>query len=599
MFLPINKKDMKERGWQEADFVFVTGDAYVDHPSFGAAILTRVLESEGYKICVLSQPDWKNPESFKIFGKPKYGFFVSGGVIDSMVNHYTVNKVHRKRDVYSPGGVTGKRPDRAVTVYCNKIRQAYGNIPVVIGGIEASLRRFSHYDYWEDKIKHSILIDSQADILIYGMGEKTIVQVAKALTKGESLYDIRGISYVLPENKAEDKIKDFIQNNKNFNDKDKNFLLLNSYEQIVSDKKAYIQNFLAQTKENDCIYGRVMLEKFQYKYVVQNPPQFPLTTDEADKIYDLPYERNYHPVYKKYGGIDALKEVQFSITSHRGCFGACNFCALTYHFGRRIVKRSEDSIIREAKILTEHPDFKGYIHDVGGPTANFRNVACDKQIKYGVCKDRQCMFPSPCKNMKISHSEYLNILRKLRKLNKVKKVFIRSGIRFDYLMADKDDTFFYELCKYHISGQLKVAPEHYSDNVLKYMGKCNHNVYEKFRDKFNRINKELGKKQFLVPYLMSSHPGCTMKDAKNMSQMLKGDFIPEQVQDFYPTPSTLSTLMYYTEMNPWTLEPIYVAKKSEDKKIQRELLDKNNTVYKSNNGKLNKINSKRYKRNKQ
>lgn len=583
MFLPINKEEMNKRGWNEPDFIFLTGDAYIDHPSFGCAILTRVLEKEGYRVCVLSQPDWKNIESFKIFGKPKYGFFVSSGVIDSMVNHYTVNKVHRKKDVYSPGNVIGKRPDRAVTVYCNKIRQAYGNIPIVIGGIEASLRRFSHYDYWEDKIKHSILIDSQADLLIYGMGEKTIKEVAKALVNNQTLHNIRGTSYVLPENKLSEDLKEFTDKNKSFNDKDKNYILLNSYEDLCKNKKSYIQNFLTQSKENDPIYGRTILEKVQYKYVIQNPPQFPLTIEECDEVYALPYERTYHPIYEKFGGIDALKEVEFSITSHRGCFGACNFCALAYHFGRRIVKRSEESILKEAKILTQSPNFKGYIHDLGGPTANFRNIACKKQKTKGVCKNRQCMYPSPCPNLIVDHSEYLSILRKLRKLDKVKKVFIRSGIRFDYLMADKDDTFFEELCKYHISGQLKIAPEHMVDKVLNYMGKCPHKVYEQFKDKFNNYNKKIGKKQFLVPYLMSSHPGCTLKDAEKMSDILKGQFIPEQVQDFYPTPSTLSTLMYYTEMDPWTLKPIYVAKTLKDKKAQRDLL--NNKKYRIRNKK--------------
>ncbi|MBQ7256845.1 MAG: YgiQ family radical SAM protein [Abditibacteriota bacterium] len=581
-FLPINKKEMEDRGWIAPDFVFVSGDAYVDHPSFGVAILTRLLEAEGYKVCVLAQPDWKDTESFKIFGKPKYGFFISGGVIDSMVNHYTVNKVHRKKDVYSPGGSTHKRPDRAVTVYSNKIRQAYGQIPIVIGGIEASLRRFSHYDYWEDKIKHSILIDSQADLLIYGMGERTIIEVAKALEMGhgEALYNIRGTSYVLPENKLPETIKAFLMTDKS---DDKNFVLLNSYESLLKDKKAYIKNFLTQSRENDPVYGRCLLEKVQYKYVIQNPPQFPLSVEEADRVYALPFERTWHPVYDKEGGIEALKEVEFSITSHRGCFGSCNFCALTYHFGRRIVKRSEASILREAKILTKSPRFKGYIHDLGGPTANFRNIACDKQVKYGVCKDRQCMFPKLCPNLKVSHREYLDILRKLRKLDKVKKVFIRSGIRFDYLMADKDDTFFNELCKYHISGQLKVAPEHFSDNVLKYMGKCPHSVYENFKEKYNRVNKKLGKKQYLVPYLMSSHPGSSMKDALKMKEMLKGDFIPEQVQDFYPTPSTLSTLMYYTEMDPFTFKKIYVAKTPQEKKAQRDLLSKKSSNHKSQN----------------
>lgn len=573
MFLPINKEEMLKKGWNEPDFVFLTGDAYIDHPSFGCAILTRVLESEGYKVCVLSQPDWKNIDDFKIFGRPKYGFFVSSGVIDSMVNHYTVNKVHRKKDVYSPGNVIGKRPDRAVTVYCNKIRQAYGNIPIVIGGIEASLRRFSHYDYWEDKIKHSILIDSQADLLIYGMGERTIKEVAKALVNNdiEALHNIRGTSYVLPENKLDENLKSFTNNN-TFNDKDTNYVLLNSYEEVCKSKKSYIQNFLTQSKENDPIYGRAILEKVQYKYVIQNPPQFPLSVEETDEVYDLPYERTYHPIYEKFGGIDALKEVEFSITSHRGCFGACNFCALAYHFGRRIVKRSEESILKEAKILTQNKNFKGYIHDLGGPTANFRNVACEKQKTKGVCKNRQCMYPSPCPNLIVDHSDYLSVLRKLRKLDKVKKVFIRSGIRFDYLMADKDDSFFKELCKYHISGQLKIAPEHMVDKVLNYMGKCPHKVYDRFKDKFNAYNKKINKKQFLVPYLMSSHPGCTIKDAEKMSDILKGQFIPEQVQDFYPTPSTLSTLMYYTEMDPWTLKPIYVAKTLKEKKAQRDLL---------------------------
>ena len=573
-FLPINHKEMKDRGWSQPDFVFVSGDAYVDHPSFGVAILTRILEREGYKVCVLAQPDWKRAQSFKIFGKPKYGFFISGGVIDSMVNHYTVNKVRRKVDVYSPGGKTNMRPDRAVTVYSNKIREAYGQVPIVIGGIEASLRRFSHYDYWEDKIKHSVLLDSQADLLIYGMGERTIIEVAKALEKGdrEALYGIRGTSYVLPEYKLTGSLLSFINSGVKSN---KQYVLLNSYETLLKDKKAYIENFLTQTKEYDPVYGRCLLEKVGYKYVIQNSPGFPLTVEEADRAYDLPYERTWHPIYDKDGGIDALKEVEFSITSHRGCFGSCNFCALTYHFGRRIVKRSEASILREAKILTQSPLFKGYIHDVGGPTANFRNPSCDKQIKYGVCKDRNCMFPKPCPNLKVSHREYLEILRKLRKLDKVKKVFIRSGIRFDYLMADKDDTFFRELCKYHISGQLKVAPEHFSDSVLKYMGKCPHSVYNAFKEKYNSINKKLGKKQYLVPYLMSSHPGSTLKDAEKMKDMLKGEFIPEQVSDFYPTPSTLSTLMYYTELDPYSLKKIYVAKTPKEKKAQRDLLNKN------------------------
>ena len=557
-FLPICKEDLKCRKIEQLDFVYICGDAYVDHPSFGHAIISRVLEKNGFTVGIISQPDWNDTADFEKLGKPKYAFLVSAGNIDSMVNHYTVNKKKRSTDLYSPGGKSGKRPDRATIVYCNRIRQAFPGVPVIIGGIEASLRRFSHYDYWDNKVRRSIIFDSRADILIYGMGERPIVEIANALKDGKVLEetDIKGCCYI---RKATDNLKDFIE--------------IPSHEEVSSDKLKYCEATRIQFENQDPIRGKTLVQKHGDRYLVANCPTMPLSKSELDEVYSLPYMRTYHPSYEDAGGIPAIEEVKFSITNNRGCYGSCNFCALTFHQGRIVQSRSAESVIEEAEKIVKDKDFKGYIHDVGGPTANFYGPSCEKQLKSGTCKDRQCLFPTPCKNLKISHEKYLDLLRKLRKIPGVKKVFIRSGIRYDYLINDKNDDFFYELCKHHISGQLKVAPEHISDNVLSKMGKPSKDVYDRFCKKFYDINAKLGKKQFLVPYLMSSHPGSTISDAVELAVYLKQHHMhPEQVQDFYPTPFTISTCMFYTEIDPLTGEKVYVPKDMEEKQMQRALL---------------------------
>lgn len=558
-FLPINKDDMNKRGWNELDFIIVTGDAYVDHPSFGTAIISRLLESKGYKVGIIAQPDWKDANSFNVLGKPKLAFLVNSGCIDSMVNHYSVAKKPRSKDVYSPGGKAGMRPDRAVIVYCNKIREVYKNIPIIIGGIEASLRRLAHYDYWDNKIRRSILLDSAADLLIYGMGEHQILEIAQCLSTGIDIKDITFIKGTVYKSKSIEAAYDYIQ--------------LSDYETIINSKKSYAESFLIQYNNTDAITAKTLIEKYKNYYVVQNPPSLPLSRSELDSVYALNYERNYHPIYEKQGGIPAIEEVKFSITSNRGCFGSCNFCALAFHQGRVLQSRSHLSIIAEAEKMTWDHNFKGYIHDVGGPTANFRQAACDKQSKYGVCRDKQCLFPTPCKQLKIDHKDYLNLLTKLRTIPKVKKVFIRSGIRYDYLIYDKDETFFEQLCKYHISGQLKVAPEHVSSYVLEKMGKPKKEIYDKFIKKYKQINEKLGMKQYIVPYLMSSHPGSDLKAAIELAEYLRDiGHMPEQVQDFYPTPGTLSTCMYYTELDPRTMTKVYVPKSPHEKAMQRALM---------------------------
>ncbi|MEG0774496.1 YgiQ family radical SAM protein [Clostridium sp.] len=558
-FLPINKEEMKARGINELDFIIITGDAYIDHPSFGTAIIGRLLESEGFSVGVIAQPKWDNAEDFKKLGKPKYGFLINSGNIDSMVNHYTASKKKRRDDLYSPGGKSGYRPNRAVIVYANRAREAYKDVPIILGGIEASLRRFAHYDYWDDKVRKSILFDSKADLLIYGMGEKPIVEVANLLSYGmdiSKITSVRGTCYI---SKDISSLKDYVT--------------LPSFDEITFDKRAYAKSYKLASQEQDAIRGKTVIEPYGDRYVVENPPQFPLTQQEMDNVYNLPYTRTYHPIYEPMGGIPALNEVKFSITSHRGCFGSCSFCALTYHQGRVIQNRSQNSIIEEAKLLTEDNDFKGYIHDIGGPTANFRHKACKKQETHGVCKDRQCMFPTPCKNLIIDHTEYLSLLKKVRSLANIKKVFIRSGIRYDYLIHDKNTKFFEELCEHHISGQLKVAPEHISDKVLNQMGKPTKEIYEKFKSKYSNINKSLNKNQFVVPYLMSSHPGSDMNAAVELAEYINTmGYMPEQVQDFYPTPGSLSTTIYFTGINPITGEEIYVPTDQKEKNMQRALM---------------------------
>lgn len=563
-FLPISVKDMEDRGWEQCDFVYVIGDAYVDHSSFGPAIISRLLESFGYKVGIISQPDWKIKESIAILGKPRLGFIVSAGNMDSMVNHYTVNKKHRHTDAYTPGGVMGKRPDYATIVYCNLIKQTYKDVPIIIGGIEASLRRLAHYDYWSDKIKHSILIDSGADIISYGMGEHSIVEIADALNSGIDITDITFIKGTVYKAKSLDNLYDYIE--------------LPDYDDICENKKTYAESFYTQYVNTDPFTAKTLVEKYKEKlYVVQNPPAMPLTTQEMDDIYALPYMRNYHPSYEKNGGVPALNEIKFSITNNRGCFGGCSFCALTFHQGRIIQVRSHQSIIEEAKLMTKDPDFKGYIHDVGGPTANFRYPSCNKQLTRGVCPNRQCLFPKPCGNLTVDHSDYIKLMHELQSIDGVKKVFIRSGIRFDYCMADSDDTFMRELCENHISGQLRVAPEHISDNVLKRMGKPENSVYEAFLKRYDRINNKTGKKQYVVPYLMSSHPGSTMKEAIELAEYIRDlGYMPEQVQDFYPTPSTLSTCMYYTGYDPRTMEKVYTPVTYHEKAMQRALIQYRN-----------------------
>ena len=558
-FLPITMDEARRRGWDEVDFVYVSGDAYVDHPSFGAAIITRVLEANGYRVGVIAQPDWTDPQSIAVFGEPRLGFLVSAGNMDSMVNHYSVAKRRRKTDAFTPGGVMGKRPDYATTVYCNLIRQTYKDVPILIGGIEASLRRLAHYDYWSESMKRSILLDSQADLLMYGMGEKSIVEIADALNAGLDVKDITYIDGTVYHTQTLDESLPTIT--------------LPSFEELKSDRRRYAESFRIQYGNCDPFTAKRLAEPYGGGYVVQNPPQKPLTTQEMDDIYDLPYMRTWHPSYAKAGGVPAIEEVKFSLVSNRGCFGACSFCALTFHQGRIIQTRSHESILREAEQITRDPDFKGYIHDVGGPTANFRHPACEKQLTKGACGGRQCLYPTPCKNMNADHSDYVALLRKLRKLPGVKKVFVRSGIRFDYLLADRKDTFLKELVQYHISGQLKVAPEHVSDAVLSRMGKPKNAVYNKFVDKYFALNRQYGLEQYLVPYLMSSHPGSTLKEAIELAEYIRDmGYNPEQVQDFYPTPSTLSTVMYYTGLDPRTMEKVYVPTDPHEKAMQRALI---------------------------
>ena len=563
-FLPIYREDMETRGWEQVDFVYVTGDAYVDHPSFGHAIITRILESHGYKIGIISQPDWKDKDSIAIYGEPRLGFLVSGGNMDSMVNHYSVSKKRRANDAFTPGGVMGKRPDYATTVYCNLIRQTYKKTPVIIGGIEASLRRMAHYDYWSNKLKRSILLDSGADLISYGMGERSIVEIAEALDSGLAIEDITYIDGTVCKVKSLDSVYDAI--------------VLESWDELKTDKLNYAKSFYKQYCNTDPFSGKRLVEPYsEHLYVVQNPPSKPLSQSEMDRVYSLPYMRTYHPSYEALGGVPAIEEVKYSLISNRGCFGGCSFCALTFHQGRIIQTRSHESLIAEAKKFIWDKDFKGYIHDVGGPTANFRAPACEKQLTKGACVNKQCLFPTPCKNIKVDHKDYLKLLRKLRELPNVKKVFIRSGIRFDYLIADKDDTFFRELCEHHVSGQLKVAPEHVADPVLQMMGKPENSVYQAFCKKYKQINEKLGKNQFLVPYLMSSHPGSTMKEAVALAEYLRDlGYMPEQVQDFYPTPSTISTCMYYTGVDPRTMKPVYVPKNPHEKAMQRALIQYRN-----------------------
>ena len=570
-FLPVSAQDLKDREIEQLDFVYVIGDAYVDHPSFGHAIISRLLTAHGYTVGIISQPDWRDEESIAILGRPRLAFLISGGNMDSMVNHYFVSRKRRPSDAYTPGGVMGKRPDYATVVYGNLIRRRFKDVPVIIGGIEASLRRMAHYDYWSDSFKRSILLDSQADLISYGMGERSTVEIADALNSGISIRDITYIPGTVY------KTRD-ISSLTGHSEEACNALILPSYEEMKEHPELYAKSFGIQYDNTDPYIGRILAEAYPGgNYVVQNPPSDPLTTQEMDAIYDLPYMRAAHPSYEAAGGVPAVSEIQFSLISNRGCFGGCSFCALTFHQGRILQTRSHASILREAEIITRHPDFKGYIHDVGGPTANFRQPSCEKQLTAGVCKKKQCLFPTPCQNLKADHRDYLSLLRKLRALPGVKKVFVRSGIRFDYLMADEDDTFFRELVEHHVSGQLKVAPEHISDKVLYRMGKPANSTYERFVKKYYEINASLSKKQYLVPYLMSSHPGSTLKEAVELAVYLKRlGFMPEQVQDFYPTPSTLSTVMYYTGIDPRDGSKVYVCRNPHEKAMQRALIQYRN-----------------------
>ncbi len=562
-FLPINRAEMRARGWDEVDFVYVSGDAYVDHPSFGTAIITRVLEAEGFRIGVLAQPDYRSAQAFCEFGRPRLGFLVSAGNIDSMVAHYTVSKKKRSYDYYSPGGVMGLRPDRATIVYSNRIREAYGDIPIILGGLEASLRRFAHYDYWQDRVRRSVLVDSRADILTYGMGEKILVRIAQLLDRGvpvKKIRDVRGTVYLCKRDDAIHYPHEFI----------------GEYDELKESKSAYARAFGIQYRNQHAISGNALCEGYGDKLLVQNPPMPPLEREELDRVYSLEYMRDYHPSYKQAGGVPAIEEVKFSITHNRGCFGACNFCALAFHQGRTVRSRSEQSVIEEAKLITSLDGFKGYIHDVGGPTANFRYPACDKQLEHGVCPNKRCLAPTPCKNLKVDHSEYLHLLSELRKLPGIKRVFVRSGIRFDYLMHDPDDSFFRALVSEHVSGQLKVAPEHCSEHVLHAMGKAPFSLFCDFEDKYFALSEKAGKEQYIVPYLMSSHPGSRLEDAIELAQMLKARRLaPEQVQDFYPTPGTVSTVMYYTGTDPLTSKKIYVCTDYHEKQLQRALLQYN------------------------
>ena len=550
---------MLKRGWDRPDFVYVCGDAYVDHSSFGAAIICRVLESHGYKVCMIAQPDWHSTDDFKRFGEPRLAFLVSAGNIDSMVNHYTVAKKRRSKDAYSPGGKAGLRPDRATIVYCNKIREAYKNAAIIIGGIEASLRRLSHYDYWDNKVRRSILLDSGADLLLYGMGEHQIIEMADALDSGLPVSELTFLRGTVYKTRDRERIGDCIW--------------LPNYTETASDKNKYAESYMIQYGNTDFVTAKTLAEEYREGIVVQNPPSPPLTEEELDRVYSLPYMRTYHPMYESMGGIPAIEEIKFSLSANRGCFGSCNFCAITFHQGRIVTARSDKSLVEEAVLMTEEKDFKGYIHDVGGPTANFMQPACKKQLKAGACKDRQCLFPEKCPNLIVDHKRYLRVLRKLRNIPKVKKVFIRSGLRYDYLIYDKDESFFNELCKYHISGQLRIAPEHVSDRVLEKMGKPKKEVYDRFVKKFDEINRKCGLDQYCIPYLMSSHPGSDLKAAVELAEYLRDTgHMPEQVQDFYPTPGTMSTCMYYTEIDPRTGKKVYVPKNPHEKAMQRALM---------------------------
>lgn len=563
-FLPVCRKDMEDRGWEQVDFVYVIGDAYVDHPSFGHAIISRLLESRGYRVGIISQPDWRDPESIAIYGEPRLAFLVSAGNMDSMVNHYSVSKKRRKTDAYTPGGVMGKRPDHACTVYGNLIRRTYKKTPVILGGIEASLRRLAHYDYWSDSLKRSVLLDSGADMISYGMGERSIAEIADALDAGIPVEELTYIDGTAVKVKSLESVYDAE--------------ILPSFEELKNDKREYAKSFYTQYLNTDPFTGKRFVEPYsEHLYVVQNPPAKPLTETEMDDVYGLPYMRTYHPSYEEAGGVPAISEIRFSLTSSRGCFGGCSFCALTFHQGRIIQVRSHDSLIKEAEKITKEKEFKGYIHDVGGPTANFRHPSCKKQMTHGVCSNRQCLFPTPCPNLDADHSDYVKLLKKLRKIPGVKKVFIRSGIRFDYLLADKKNDFLRELCEYHVSGQLKVAPEHVAAPVLSLMGKPEHRVYEEFTRQFDRMNHRIGKEQYLVPYLMSSHPGSGLKEAVELAEYCRDlGYMPEQVQDFYPTPSTLSTCMYYTGLDPRNMKPVYVPKNPHEKAMQRALIQYRN-----------------------
>ena len=558
-FLPVTKEEMLKRGWDRPDFVYVCGDAYVDHSSFGAAIICRVLESHGYKVCMIAQPDWHSTDDFKRFGEPRLAFLVSAGNIDSMVNHYTVAKKRRSKDAYSPGGKAGLRPDRATIVYCNKIREAYKNAAIIIGGIEASLRRLSHYDYWDNKVRRSILLDSGADLLLYGMGEHQIIEMADALDSGLPVSELTFLRGTVYKTRDRERIGDCIW--------------LPNYTETASDKNKYAESYMIQYGNTDFVTAKTLAEEYREGIVVQNPPSPPLTEEELDRVYSLPYMRTYHPMYESMGGIPAIEEIKFSLSANRGCFGSCNFCAITFHQGRIVTARSDKSLVEEAVLMTEEKDFKGYIHDVGGPTANFMQPACKKQLKAGACKDRQCLFPEKCPNLIVDHKRYLRVLRKLRNIPKVKKVFIRSGLRYDHLIYDKDESFFNELCKYHISGQLRIAPEHVSDRVLEKMGKPKKEVYDRFVKKFDEINRKCGLDQYCIPYLMSSHPGSDLKAAVELAEYLRDTgHMPEQVQDFYPTPGTMSTCMYYTEIDPRTGKKVYVPKNPHEKAMQRALM---------------------------
>lgn len=568
-FLPVTAQEMRDRGWDQVDFVYLTGDAYIDHSSFGSAIISRLLESRGYRVGIISQPDWRKKESIQVFGEPRLGFLVTAGNMDSMVNHYTVSKKHRQKDSYSPGGKMGLRPDMPTIVYSNLIRQTYKHTPIILGGIEASLRRLAHYDYWENRIKRSVLLDSGADLISYGMGEHSIIEIAEALDSGIPVEDITYIPGTVYKHKTLDAVYEPV--------------ILPSFEEVSHNKKAYADSFAVQYRNTDPFTGKSLVEDYGTRgYVIQNPPAKPLTQQEMDDVYDLPFADNWHPMYDSQGGVPALEEVRFSLTSNRGCFGGCSFCALTFHQGRILQTRSHESIIKEAERMTNDPAFKGYIHDVGGPTADFRQPSCQKQLTKGVCQNRQCLFPEPCKNLVADHSDYVALLRKLRSIPKVKKVFIRSGVRFDYVMADKDHLFLKELVKYHISGQLRVAPEHVSDQVLHYMGKPSHRVYESFLRAYEKENERTQQKQYAVPYFMSSHPGCTVREAVKLAEYVRDlGFTPEQVQDFYPTPSTLSTCMYYTGIHPLTGEKVYVPRDPHEKAIQRALMQYKNPANRS------------------